>query len=386
MANFQDFIHELSVALHARNLKLMVALPAADWSYDYKYLGSQVDAIILMNYDFKWSTSEPGPVAPQDWFVRNIENMVKLVPPEKLVMGIANYGYDWPAKSKKDPHPVAQAVTFQQGVVTAVESESDMLFDPDTLNLHYSYEDEKNRVHNVWMLDAVTAYNELRAAERAGVQGTALWRLGMEDPSIWNIWDATHADDATRNKLEDVPPGYDLILEGDGDIWRITATPQSGRRTLEYDADSNSFDDESFQSYPLSWRIQQMGAAPKKIALTFDDGPDPEWTPKILDVLEREKAPATFFVIGESANQNTAIVKREFALGNEIGNHTFTHPEIRTDHENAASARIESDGAASGEQPSASRPRFSARRTGSTTSPKRRARFRCFPSRSPWVT
>ncbi len=328
MADFQNFVHELGVALHARNLKLMVGLPAADWSYDYKYLGSQVDAIILMNYDFRWSTSAPGPVAPQDWFIRNIENMVKLVPPEKLVMGIANYGYDWPAKSKKVPHPVAQAVTFQQGVVTAVESESDILFDPDTLNLHYSYEDEKNQVHNVWMLDAVTAYNELRAAERAGVQGTALWRLGMEDPSIWDIWDATHADDATRNKLEEVPPGYDLILEGDGDIWRITATPQSGRRTLEYDADSDSFDDESFQSYPLSWRIQQMGAAPKKIALTFDDGPDPEWTPKILDVLKQKKVPATFFVIGESANQYTSIVKREFQAGNEIGNHTFTHPEF----------------------------------------------------------
>ena len=41
----------------------------------------------------------------------------------------------------------------------------------------------------------------------------------------------------SRAKLEDVPPGYDLILEGDGDIWRITATPQSGRRTFDYDAD-----------------------------------------------------------------------------------------------------------------------------------------------------
>jgi peptidoglycan-N-acetylglucosamine deacetylase len=328
MPDFQNFVHELSTALHARNLKLMVGLPAADWSYDYKYLGSQVDAIILMNYDFRWSTSAPGPVAPQDWFMRNIDNMVKLVPPDKLVMGIANYGYDWPAKTKNDPHPTAQAVTFQQGVITAVESESDILFDPDTLNLHYSYEDENNRVHNVWMLDAVTAYNELRAAERAGVQGTALWRLGMEDPSIWDIWDATHADDATRAKLQEVPPGYDLILEGDGDIWRITATPQSGKRTYEYDADSDSFDDESFQSYPLSWRIQQMGVAPKKVALTFDDGPDAQWTPKILDILKREKAPATFFVIGESANQETSIVKREYAQGNEIGNHTFTHPEF----------------------------------------------------------
>ena len=80
---------------------------------------------------------------------------------------------------------MAQAVTFQQGVITAVESESDIHFDPDSLNPHYSYEDEKNQVHNVWMLDGVTAYNELRAAERAGVRGTALWRLGMEDPSMW---------------------------------------------------------------------------------------------------------------------------------------------------------------------------------------------------------
>ena len=120
-----------------------------------------------MNYDFHWPTSAPGPIAPQDWFVRNINNMLKLVPPEKIVMGIANYGYDWPAKTKTDPHPVAQAVTFQQGVITAVESETDIEFDPDSLNPHYSYEDEHDLVHNVWMLDGVTAYNELRAAERA---------------------------------------------------------------------------------------------------------------------------------------------------------------------------------------------------------------------------
>jgi peptidoglycan-N-acetylglucosamine deacetylase len=326
--DFQHFIHDLSVSLHAKNLKLMVALPAGDWNYDYKYFASQVDAIILMNYDFHWATSDAGPIAPQDWFVRDIDNMVKLVPPEKLVMGIANYGYDWPAKTKKVPHPMAQAITFQQGVMTAVESESDITFDSDSLNPHYSYEDENNQVHNVWMLDGVTAYNQIRAAERAGVSGTALWRLGMEDPSLWFIWDATHADDAVRSKLEDLPPGYDLILEGDGDIWRITATPQSGRRAFEYDADSDTFDDESFQSYPMSWRIQQMGAAPHKVALTFDDGPDPEWTPKILDILKEKRAPATFFVIGESANQESSIVKREFELGNEIGNHTFTHPEF----------------------------------------------------------
>ena len=326
--DFQAFVHDLSVDLHSKNLKLMVSLPAADWSYDYKYFASQADAIILMNYDFRWSSSEPGPIAPQDWFERNIANMVKLVPPEKIVMGIANYGYDWPAKTKKDPHPLAQSVTFQQAVITAVESGADITFDGDSFNPHFSYEDEDNRVHAVWLTDGVTAYNQLRAAERAGVQGTALWRLGMEDPSIWSIWDATHADGATRAKLEEIPPGYDLVLEGAGDIWKITATPQGGKRAFEYDADSDTFDDESFQSYPLSWRIQQMGARSHKVSLSFDDGPDPLWTPKILDILKQKKAPAAFFTIGESANQYPDIVKREFEQGNEIGNHTFTHPEF----------------------------------------------------------
>ena len=129
--DFARFIHDLAVAMHATNLKLMVALPAADWSYDYKYLAAQADAVILMNYDLHYPTSDAGPIAPQDWFERNIDNIVKIVPADKIVMGIANYGYDWPAKTKQVPHPIAQALTFQQGIITAVESESDVTFDPD---------------------------------------------------------------------------------------------------------------------------------------------------------------------------------------------------------------------------------------------------------------
>jgi cellulose synthase/poly-beta-1,6-N-acetylglucosamine synthase-like glycosyltransferase/spore germination protein YaaH/peptidoglycan/xylan/chitin deacetylase (PgdA/CDA1 family) len=328
--DFAKFIGDLGADLHSANLKLMVALPAADWSYDYKTLSAEADAVILMNYDFHYPSSEPGPIASQDWFERNIENIVKIVPADKIVMGIANYSYDWPAKTKTVPHPIAQAVTFQQGIITAVEAGSDVTFDADTLNPHYSYEDEKNLVHNVWMLDGVTAYNELRAAERFGVRGTALWRLGMEDPSMWSIWDATHPDDTIRAKLDEVPPGYDLILEGDGDIWRITATPQSGRRTIDYDSSSDVIDDESYQTYPLSWRIEQMGASPTKLALTFDDGPDSTWTPEILKVLKEKNAPAAFFVIGESASQYPQIVRNEYQSGNDVGNHTFTHPDFET--------------------------------------------------------
>jgi cellulose synthase/poly-beta-1,6-N-acetylglucosamine synthase-like glycosyltransferase/peptidoglycan/xylan/chitin deacetylase (PgdA/CDA1 family) len=63
----------------------------------------------------------------------------------------------------------------------------------------------------------------------------------------------------------------------------------------------------------------------KRLALTFDDGPDPRWTPKVLEVLRREHAPATFFMVGSQAARHPDIVRDVQAAGHEIGNHTFTH-------------------------------------------------------------
>ena len=128
-----------------------------------------------------------------------------------------------------------------------------------------------------------------------------------------------------RSKLDDLPPGPDLILEGSGDIWRIVDTPQNGQRTFSYDSATDTILDETIQKVPLAWHIEEMGAAAHKLALTFDDGPDDTWTPKILDILRDKKVPATFFVIGENANRYPQILSREFKEGHEIGNHTYTH-------------------------------------------------------------
>ncbi len=327
--NFGLFIRELGIALHSKGLKLMVALPAADWSYDYKSLGADSDAIILMNYDFHWPQSAPGPVVDQTWYLKNLRQIFTMVPPQKIVMGIANYAYDWASPTKQNPHPVAEALSFQAACVRAKESDATIQFDPTSISPFYKYEDENNNVHNVWMLDALTAYNELRAAERAGVQGTALWRFGTEDPSIWSIWDATRPTDQIRDQLTHIPPGYDLILEGSGDLWRITGSPQPGARTFQYDPATDLFTDENITRYPFSWRIERMGGGdPKAIALTFDDGPDSTWTPHILDVLQKEHVPATFFVIGVEVDRYPALLHREYAEGDEIGNHTYTHPDF----------------------------------------------------------
>ncbi len=325
-AHFRQFIAALAPALHSAGLKLMIALPARDDAYDYEFFGKECDAIVLMNYDQHWLTSPPGPIAAQDWFVENLRQVFDVVPPQKIIVGIANYAYDWPVNSKNGKESAAE-FSVQEALLHVEESDTDVEFDSNSLNPHYSYYDEHNHLHQVWMLDAVTAYNELRASERLGVQGTALWRLGSSDTSLWPIWDATHADEAARQKLSDLPPGPDLILEGDGDIWHFTDTPKHGKRSFEYDAGSDLFTDESYDAIPLSYNIDRIGGANKKIAISFDDGPDSQWTPKILDVLKEKKAPGIFFVVGGEANKRPDILKREYAEGHEIGNHTFTHPK-----------------------------------------------------------
>lgn len=64
------------------------------------------------------------------------------------------------------------------------------------------------------------------------------------------------------------------------------------------------------------------------VALTFDDGPDPRWTPEILRVLERRHVPATFFLVGSRVLEHPALVRQELRNGNEIGLHTFSHPQM----------------------------------------------------------
>jgi peptidoglycan-N-acetylglucosamine deacetylase len=325
--DFRQFIAELGPGLHAAGLKLMIALPARDDDYDYAFFGRETDAIILMNYDQHWLTSPSGPIAAQDWFMENLRQIRDVVPAQKIVVGIANYAYDWtePA-NKKERH--SEEFSVQEALLHAHESEADIEFDSASLNPHYSYEDEQNRTHQVWLLDAVTAYNELRACERLGVQGTALWRMGSADTSIWPIWDAIHSDDATRDKLRDLPPGPDLILEGAGDIWRIIDVPKSGRRSFTYDNISDLITSEKYEAIPLSYDIDQIGAAKNKIVISFDDGPDRRWTSKILDILKEKKVPAVFFVVGEQANAAPDLLRREYNEGHEIGNHTFTHPQF----------------------------------------------------------
>ncbi|TMQ86150.1 bi-functional transferase/deacetylase, partial [Actinomadura soli] len=75
-------------------------------------------------------------------------------------------------------------------------------------------------------------------------------------------------------------------------------------------------------------RSRRMPA--KTIALTFDDGPDPVWTPRLLDVLRRHNAHATFFTVGARVAENPGLTRRILREGHEIGSHTYTHVDLAT--------------------------------------------------------
>jgi peptidoglycan-N-acetylglucosamine deacetylase len=327
---FIALLNELSADLHAKGLKLYVSVPSHNDEWNYHAVAAAADGVVLMNYDEHYPGGTAGPVASQDWFVDNLKFAEKAVARDKLICAIANFGYDWaakPAHGKLPPGSEDKTQTVQEAWLAARDSEADVDFDGDSLNPHVSYLDENNLQHDIWFLDAVTALNQMRAAETLGISTFALWRLGAEDRSLWRVWDVP-GDWAAPSKLSEVPPGQDVDMEGLGEILRIEAKPSNGQRTFKLDPSTGLITDETLDPLPEPYRVGRYGASPNEMVLTFDDGPDPTWTPKILDVLKREHAPATFFLIGIQADQFAGLTSRIYREGHEIGNHTFTHPDI----------------------------------------------------------
>ncbi len=324
--DYRQFIAELYDELHSHNLKLHLSVPVADKDYDFAYLSAHSDGLVLMNYDEHYGGGDPGPIASQDWFTKNLQNALKTAPKDKIICAVGSYGYDWQIGATKTTKPPERSV--QEAWLDADDSDSQITFDPDSQNPHFAYLDDDNHKHEVWFLDGVTVMNEMRAARALGIQTFALWRLGSEDRSMWSIWDQPSLPDAPQ-KLQQLLPGQDVDLEGSGEILQIAGRPSKGERSVTVDATSKLITDEKIVTFPTPYVVDEYGAKdPKKIAITFDDGPDATWTPKILDVLKSRSAPATFFLIGSEAEKYPRLMERIYDEGHEIGNHTWTHPDV----------------------------------------------------------
>jgi cellulose synthase/poly-beta-1,6-N-acetylglucosamine synthase-like glycosyltransferase/peptidoglycan/xylan/chitin deacetylase (PgdA/CDA1 family) len=279
-----------------------------------------------MAFDEHWGTGDPGPVAGQEWFEQTLALDMKRLDSSRTVVIFGAYGYDWTAKDASGP-ATAQSVTFYDATQTAHDADATVSLDDDALNPDYAYEDDSQRKHVVWFLDAATLFNEIKVSDPYRPMGYALWRMGAEDPAVWRYFRQPYGT-AQPVGLEAIAPGVGVDFDGTGEILHVDASPKGGLRSIEIDPETGLISGEDYHVMPTSYVIDRYGAHPGWVALTFDDGPDGRWTPKILDILKQKHANATFFVIGQNMQARPELVRREIAEGNMVGNHTWTHPNI----------------------------------------------------------
>ena len=323
-----QFISELRDQLHPAGLLLSQSVPASDDAYDMKRLGELDDYIVPMVYDEHYQSGEPGPVASEDWFEKQLTQLAKVLPAQKTVIGFGGYGYDWAIGGRGSTE-----VSFSDTIAAAQQNKGAIVWDKDAQNPVLRYA-RGGQQHEVWFLDAVTAVNQFQAIADSGFRGMALWRLGAEDPGLWTVLHENKWPEASFQPwtLFTLTANRSVSHYGSGDMLRVAETPHEGARNVWRTADADY--EETYKQLPSYYVIEAQGAPAldekKQISLTFDDGPDPKYTPQVLDILKREHVPASFFVVGVNVEEHPDLIARAYREGHTIGNHTYSHPNIAT--------------------------------------------------------
>ena len=268
--NYVKLVHGVSAALGARELTVAVPALAPDdpdlGAYDLDGLGRAADHIVWMAYDEHELGDPPGPVAGMPWVQQTLHFAMAHVPAPKLLLGVATYGYAWrgPGDAEEQTVADARALASQPGASAT--------WDPIEQEWRCRTADGRT----LWYEDSRGFAARAALAHQLGLAGVALWRVGADEPGT------------------------------------LAALPEAPLKHY---------------GLPVDRSVQQVPAA-GVAALTFDDGPDPKWTPRILHVLAREHVPATFFLIGTEAQQHQALVRKEVREGDVVGNHTYSHKNL----------------------------------------------------------
>jgi peptidoglycan-N-acetylglucosamine deacetylase len=274
-------------------------------------LANYNDYVFLMAYNQHWSNSEAGDICEQRWIEKVLEQAIAQIPNQKLVLCLAAFGYDWKENTE------GQVVKYPEALALALTHKATVKFDNDTYNSYFEYTDENNNYHEVYYFDAAGIFNTMRLADELATSGTALWRIGSEDERVWTFY----KNDLSNAGLQKYPFNFDTLQQvafvqntpcyvGKGEVLDVQSYPQNGMLSLEIDSAENIISEQAYVKLPTQYVIKKWGVVHNQVVLTFDDGPDATYTPQILDILEQEKVPATFFITGANAQDNLPLLKR----------------------------------------------------------------------------
>jgi spore germination protein YaaH len=231
------FVSDLAGSLHANGKLLTLALPAKDhdvtsgWSgaYDYAALGAQADLVTIMAYEYRGPFSGPGSVAPYDWVGRVADFASQQISDDKVLLGLAFYGYDWNTTSGG-----TLALGYPRAMAIAEQEQAAPSFDTNQQSLTFGYtadgsdqpppapsvprpqhtittrtsgtcdvapppppaprpspvpEPGTPQSHEVWVEDGGSVAARIGLVNARGLRGIATWRLGFEDPNVWPLLD-----------------------------------------------------------------------------------------------------------------------------------------------------------------------------------------------------
>jgi cellulose synthase/poly-beta-1,6-N-acetylglucosamine synthase-like glycosyltransferase/peptidoglycan/xylan/chitin deacetylase (PgdA/CDA1 family)/spore germination protein YaaH len=322
-----DFLQKISAALHAVNKQLWLVVPMGEeiTTYDIETLSTSVDRFVAVLYDENSESDEPGPIASQNWLEGWLEVIQGYGNPDQWIGVLGAFGYDWTAGAK-----TAETITFQDAMSRASYAGIDKLeIKEPSYNAQFSYQ-EAGDEHTVWFLDAVSFFNQLRVVRDGELGGIGIARLGTEDPQIWDVMSMPSISEPEKTSLkflEKIKSTETVTNIGQGEVVTVDDTQDDGDRTLQLlpnEMVAAVYTD--FPTYPI---LYHQGAGEEhQVVLTFDDGPDPKWTPQVLDILKARNVKAVFFLIGRQAEDYPKLVRRIVDEGHEIGSHTYTHPNL----------------------------------------------------------
>lgn len=317
---FADTLHD-----DGRELWLCVQ-PGQELDYiDFQNLADNVDRFVALLFDETSDIDPPGPLGSRSWFEGWLHVLMEDSDAKQWIITLGSYGYDWTIGGKK-----AELISFPEAMSRANSAGVEAAEVTAPGYNPYFYFEDGDKEHAVWFLDVVTFLNELREVRDEKAGGFALYRLGTEDTAIWdalNVRPDFKIDNQTRQLLE-VLKSTDTIADvGEGEIVTVDESRSDGMRNLTVDHDG--YLTAKYTKFPEFPTLYHQGAGSEhQVAITFDDGPDPRWTPKILDILKAAKVKAAFFLVGVNAEQQPGLVRRIVDEGHEIGNHTYYHPNL----------------------------------------------------------
>lgn len=310
-----SFIQTLSSACRAVHKKVGVVVYLDD-IVELSILAPTIDSLVLVDLFGAPNRSRIGSLTA---FSNKLQSIEQVFPVEKITVALASGALQVSGKQGT----VRKSLSFSEAISAARANAIE--FDPQSGTSSFRAQNGFTEETRTWLLDAAFSYNAKRIAEEGAVDHFGIWEIGGEDPGLWELL----TEHPAIAELEHLPPTDSLSSFGRGDILtpRLEGSAE-GARKLHVDDQTGLITKVLYESIPTSAGTLHSGFHPKTVALTFDDGPAEPYTSQILDILKSNGVKGTFFVLGEHVLEHPELLRRIYNEGHDIGNHSFSHPDL----------------------------------------------------------